>query len=230
MHIRILVFFLLFLVARPSISGVSFSQTRIVYEDGKLPTITAINSGGQIYLLQAGVITTPDSKGATPFKVIPTISRLEGDSKSILRIHGDRVGLSSLPKDRESVFYFFGTAIAAKPKDVEEGQVTSLSIGLRTVLKLFYRPMGIVGGPAEVFGALQAERVGTDLIIRNSTAYHATFSTLIIDDKEMDFEYHPSMIAPYSEVRYKIGTKMNSVRWRLISDFGGETAEKKVIL
>lgn len=230
MRVHILVFFALLLVSRTGVSGVSFSQTRIIYEEGNVPTITAMNSGEQLYLLQAGVITAPDTKQVAPFKVLPGISRLEGDSKSILRVYGDKEALSSLPQDRESVFYFFGTAIPAKQKDVEEGQMATLSIGLRTVLKLFYRPTGLLGKPENVSAELKTSILGTQLVIRNPTEYHATFSTLMIDGKEIDFDKYPSMIAPFSEVYYQVAHNANNVSWRLISDFGGETAEQKVIL
>lgn len=230
MPLRILIFCALFLVSQPGVSGVSFSQTRIVYDEGGTAKITAINRGGQLYLLQAGVVTAPNNNEATPFKVLPGLSRLEGDSESILRIQGDSVRLSSLPRDRESVFYFFGTAIPAKPKDFQEGQVASVSIGLRTVLKLFYRPTGLVGKPGDVVAQLNAGRAGANVVIRNPTAYHATFAKLTFDGKQVDFEHQPSMIAPYSEVVFRTEHRPRQVSWSLISDYGGETDERNVTL
>lgn len=225
MAMRSVIFFMLLLVSKPGMSGVSFSQTRIIYDEGSSPTINAINKGGQLYLLQAGVVKTPDNNEVAPFKVLPSLSRLEGDSENVLRIYSDAARLSSLPRDRESVFYFFGTAIPAKPKDLQEGQVTSVSIGIKTVLKLFYRPNGLVGKSDDVAASLQAALDGDKIVIRNPTAYHASFAKILFDGKHIDFDHQPSMVPPYSEVVFNPEHKVKQIVWSLISDSGSETDE-----
>ncbi|WP_329911563.1 molecular chaperone [Serratia quinivorans] len=209
-------------------AGVGFNRSRLVYLQGSSSeAITAKNGTEQLYLLQSGVLTTPDGKEAGPFWVTPPIARLEANSQNTLRIAGKAAQLAALPQDRESVFYFFSTAIPAQPDSLQAGGA-KLSIGLRTVLKLFYRPKGLPGNVDEVVAQLQVSRQGKSVVIRNPTPYYASLATLVLDGKPIDLSTQPSMIAPFSELAFP--GEGRQARWRLMTDYGGVTDEKEARL
>lgn len=211
-------------------AGVGFNRSRLVYHQGSSSeAITAKNGSEQLYLLQSGVVTTPDGNAAGPFWVTPPVARLEGNSQNTLRIAGKPAQLAALPQDRESVFYFFSTAIPSQPESLQAGSAT-LSIGLRTVLKLFYRPKGLPGTADEVVGQLQASRQGSSVVIRNPTAYYASLAELILDGKAADLNRQPSMIAPYGELTLAGTSAVRQASWRLMTDYGGTTDAKSVHL
>lgn len=210
--------------------GIRYNHNRIIYNQGSSSeTIKVSNGSQQLYLLQSGVIMTPDGKETGPFWVTPPIARLEGNSQNILRIVGRADLLSALPRDRESIFYFFSTAIPAQ-SDTTSGNAARLSIGMKTLLKLFYRPKGLPGTGQDTVNLLQVLNRGGELVFKNPTAFYASFASLSLNGKAVDLDKQVSMIAPYSEVKYSGFGQVRQVAWRLMTDYGGVSDEKKVVL
>lgn len=198
--------------------GIAVGATRVVYNaDSREASLAVINhSGAQYYLIQAWV---DDSKGnkKVPFTITPPLFRLNANKENMLRIIKSGEGL---PLDRESVYWVNVKAIPPAPEG--EGQNT-LQLAVKTRIKLFYRPKGLPGNSAETPNKLEWHQQGNDLVVKNPTAYSASFNDLSVDGKAIkDATY----VLPQSEVHYKIdAAHASKVSYRCINDFGGLTEE-----
>lgn len=210
--------------------GIGFNRSRLVYQEGSAgEIITAKNGSTKLYLLHSGVTITPSGKEVGPFWVTPPIARLEGNSQNIIRITGNMVQLAKLPKDRESVFWFFSTAIPSQPESISAGEAR-LSIGLRTLLKIFYRPKGLPGNADDTVLQLRATSQKRGVVISNPTPYYASFSSLSLDNKVIDLNEVPSMIPPYGDLLFNSVTVVRRVTFSLMTDYGGASSKKTILL
>ncbi|WP_158233128.1 MULTISPECIES: fimbrial biogenesis chaperone [unclassified Erwinia] len=212
--------------ARADGGGVSFSRNRIIFpaQDGAV-TLTVNNHGDQPWLVQAGVSAEPMKRTAAPFIVTPPLFRLEGNGQNVMRIL--RAG-GSLPADRESVFYFYASTIpsqpAPKPGQVVQGQLgASLSISMRTILKLFWRPAGLAITPKAAPGMMQFTVQPGAVVVKNPTPYYQSFALLKFDGREQNLDKGPSMVAPFSELRFPASQSVKAVSWSVMNDYGGTT-------
>lgn len=209
--------------------GVSFSRNRMVFPASERSiSLTVINHGTSPYLVQAGVSGDSERKNAAPFIVTPPIFRLEGNTQNVMRIMhtgGD------MPADRESVFWFYANTIPSQPASVEgektEGTVgASLSISMRTVLKLFWRPSGLKVPVEKAPSMMQFTRSGDALVVKNPTPYYQSFAHLVFDGKEQDLDRGPSMVAPFSDLQFKGQGNVRNVTWSVMNDYGGSSPDK----
>ncbi|WP_323085982.1 molecular chaperone [Providencia alcalifaciens] len=208
--------------------GVSFSRNRLIYnEKDKAISIAALNHGDAPYLIQAGVSGASDKTTTAPFLVTPPLFRLNGQAQNMIRIM--RVG-APLPADRESVFYFYATAIpgqgaeGGKDADADGNTVgAKLSIAMKTVLKLFYRPNNLPVTIDQAHGLMQFEQQGNTVIINNPTPYYQSFAQLKFDGVEQNLDTHESMVAPMSHLTFPVTARVRSVTWSVMTDYGGVT-------
>lgn len=207
--------------------GVSFSRNRIIYPaTERAVSLSVVNHGDTANLVQASVSATPDKRTSAPFVVTPPLFRLEGNSENTLRIMGSGDGL---PADRESVFYFSGLVIPAgkAPGAGDDGKMSaSLSVSMRSVMKIFYRPSGLKPAPDKAPDALRFVRTGKGLKVVNPTPYYQSFAELSIDGHAMNLDSGPSMVSPFSEQVFSSATPVKSVTWRVMNDYGGTTLVK----
>ncbi|CAI1209849.1 fimbrial biogenesis chaperone [Serratia proteamaculans] len=207
--------------------GISYDRNRVVYHEGShSEAITARNGGSQLYLLQSGTVTSPGGNEEGPFWVTPPIVRLEGNSQNVLRVIGRADLLAALPRDRESVFYFFANAIPAQSGAVEGDNTAHLSIGIKTVLKLFWRPKGLTGNPDKVAESLKVSMQEGRVVFRNPTSYYASFAQLTLNGRPVDLNQQPSMIPPYGELAFAREGTGGQASWRLMTDYGGASVEQ----
>lgn len=215
--------------------GLSISQTRVVFDaKAKSTKVTLSNQSDRVYLVSSRVLSAPDSDRqkieALPFMVTPPLFRLEKESRNSVLI--SKNDTSVLPTDRESVFYLSFLAIPSVEKnrvlepetDTEIGMTTTqVSFGIRTVIKLFYRPSGLSLSAAEAPKKLIFEQHGSQLIVNNPTPYYVTFAQLTINEKNVNVRDQGAMMAPFSTHAYllKEGEKINRITWSVINEFGG---------
>lgn len=199
--------------------GLKLPQTRVIF-DAKTKNATASiqNRGKTVYLIKASVLTglQPDAAKA-PFAVMPPLFRLEAHNQQTVRIV--RQGTIKLPVDRESVFYLSFLAIPAVAS--KEQSVARLSIGVQTVIKLFYRPAHLPLSPELAAEKVIFNKKNNVLIAQNQTPYYLTFNTLSVDKKSVTTPYIPMMIAPFSTLEYPYTGDGKIVAWTVINDFGG---------
>lgn len=217
--------------------GLQLNQTRVIFNaKAKNATTTIKNHSDRVYLVKANVMATLDLSAAkkgtvdstVPFMVTPPLFRLEPNSQSTVLVVRD--GTAELPTDRESVFYLSLLAIPSTSKSTEErnaGVSAQVSVGIQTIIKLFYRPEGLSIPVQYAPKKLTFRQVGQNLQVGNPTPYFVTLAKLTLNGKSMDVRDAEAgaMIAPFSTQNYPITGQAQQATWTVINDYGGESAE-----
>ncbi len=217
--------------------GLQLNQTRVIFDaKAKNATTTIKNRSDRVYLVKAGVMVTSDSSApeksvvvpSAPFMVTPPLFRLEPNSQSSVLVV--RNGTTELPTDRESVFYLSLLAIPATEKLTEDSNTevsARVSVGMQTIIKLFYRPVGLTMPIQTAAEKLTFRQVGQSLQVDNPTPYFVTLARLTLNDKMMNVRDTGAgaMIAPFSTQNYPITGLAQQVTWAAINDYGGESVE-----
>lgn len=209
--------------------GISLSHTRVVFDAAaQHAKVTLFNSSDRVYLMSSRVLSTVDDRGSDaqkmPFMVIPPLFRLEAQSRNTVLI--SRNNTSALPSDRESVFYLSFLAIPSVPKrdvidDENAWTQPQVSLGVRNIIKLFYRPTNLKPAVNTAAGKLVFSQQGNKLLqVSNPTPYYQTLGALSLNGKPIDVREYGAMIAPFSRVAYPVGETMKVVRWSVIDDYG----------
>ncbi len=207
--------------------GVSFSRNRLVFPaQEKSISLTVKNAGEATYLVQAGMSGDKETGTPAPFVVTPPLFRLEARSQNIMRIL--RTG-GNLPTDRESVFYFYANTIpsqaapSAKDREGDHAMGATLSISMKTILKVFWRPQNLAVAPADAPGMMHFIRGAGAVVVKNPTPYYQSFASLSFDGQPQDLNQGPSMVSPYSELRFPVKQTVSRVTWSVMNDYGGTT-------
>ena len=203
-------------------AGIKLPQTRVIFNSKDKNALATIqNQGDNVYLVKAGVLndTRAESKIA-PFAVTPPLFRLEPHNQQTVRIV--RQGTGQLPVDRESVFYLSFLAI---PSTTEASNTENrVSIGLQTVIKLFYRPEQLAMSADQAAKKLIFRLTGNQLIAENSTPYYLTLGSLSVAGKPVSFGETGQMLAPFSQATYPLSHHGPQATWTVINDYGGLSA------
>lgn len=203
--------------------GLSLNQTRVVFNAGAPSvSVTLRNHSDGPWLTRAQVLVDPNGTQAAPFMVTPPLFRLEPGSQSTVRIL--RQGTEGLPTDRESVFYLSLLTIPSSRKAETEtptGVSAQVTVGVDTVIKLFYRPTGLALTPQAAAEKLIVRRQGNGVDVTNPTPYYQTLATLILDGEPVTLREVGSMIAPFSARFYATSAQPRQASWTVINDYGG---------
>ena len=110
----------------------------------------------------------------------------------------------------------------------EKQESNTLQISVKSRIKLFYRPAGLSGSPAEAYKSLTFERQGNQLRVNNPTPYHVSFYRVSVGASEIE---DAGMVAPNSSLSWPIPAgATGAVSWQAINDYGGITAESNSAL
>lgn len=200
--------------------GVSLGQTRVIFSAAeKAQSLTVSNSGAGAYLIQARVQTTPDGGEAAPFIVTPPLYSLKGGSRQLLRILRQD---AALPADRESLFYLAVAAIPSQPAPLTARD--RVSVGVRFVVKLFYRPAGLISPAEETACQLVFRREANGVRISNPTAYFQTLGQLTINGRALPLAQQPVMVPPLQHLVLPANEPPATVTWQTVTDYGGLSA------
>lgn len=165
--------------------------------------------------------SSPDNADG-PFAAIPSIFNIDANSKQIVKIV--YTGHESLPKDRESIFYFNYLSIPSVMKS--EAEQNKLMLVVTNRLKIFYRPNGLSESSDNTINDLIIKRNEKLLTIKNPTPYYASMTTAIITKANKKSTVEIDMIAPFSERAWPISTEYQSgeihIQLGLINDYGVE--------
>lgn len=211
-------------------AGISLDNTRIIFnaDDNKSAANIQINNSQDSdspYLIKTQV--TQDINGQktdVPFITTPNLFRLEPGNSNQVRIISKP---HTLPEDRESIFYF--RAIAMPPQSSKEnGDKHILEGGIQlasgNVIKLFYRPAGLVIASDKAAGKLLFSATKTGIKVTNPTPYYITLVSLEIEGKAVNIRTTAgrNMVPPLSDRLFPSSRKQGSVQWQVINDYGGE--------
>ncbi|EIW9274527.1 fimbrial biogenesis chaperone [Klebsiella variicola] len=200
-------------------AAISLDRTRIIYGEGeKSISLVITNENNQLpYLAQSWIEDDKHEKITTgPLVVIPPVQRLEAGTKSQLRLMATP-GISNLPRDRESLFYFNLREIP--PKSEKEN---TLQIALQTQVKLFYRPATIKAAANKQWqDQIVLTPVPGGYYITNPTPYYVTIIGLGSTQVEAEKgKFEAVMIAPKSGLNVK-ATQTRTPWLTFINDYGG---------
>ena len=213
-------------------AALTVSATRIIQaSDKQSSAIIVANPSTQTFAAQTWVNTeADDSTTAVPLIATPALFRLAPGGEQTVQINQIP---NNLPSDKESLFYFNVQEI---PQTEGDGSNT-LTIALRTRIKLMYRPAELQETPEDGLKKLTWSMQRLDgkaqLVVYNPSPYHYTFRQVHLDDgtARKRIEAH-KMVAPGGTQAYPVKNAATApdmhVIFTTINDFGGTTAEMKV--
>lgn len=141
-------------------AAVVLNASRIVMEGVSEKTVTFDNTSETPYIVQieSDNIEKPD------FIAMPPIFKIKGKGGQTVKL---KLSPSSLPQDKESLFYMNFTQIPGVKKNEDDSN--RLNIVIRSVLKIIYRPKSVnafsVGDESKISYRVQSGK----LIVTNKT-------------------------------------------------------------
>ncbi|WP_231906718.1 MULTISPECIES: fimbrial biogenesis chaperone [Providencia] len=213
-----------------AVAGISLDSTRIIFSsadmaNGQSIGVSSSATSSTPYLVKAQVLR--DVKGErmeTLFSVTPSLFRLEPGMTNQLRIL--KTDNQVLPSDKESLFFLRVMALPSGKgheldSNAELGGAITVSTG--SIIKLFYRPVGLSITHQEAMARLQFSHQDNALHVTNSSPYYVTLTSLSVGNKPVavSARRQNTMIAPFSQMTYLNSNVVGNVTWQAINDFGG---------
>jgi P pilus assembly chaperone PapD len=171
-------------------AAISLSATRLIYgERDRESSISVINTGEQDVMIQSWLENNDNNMLPPPFAVTPPLAKLNSKERQLLRVLFQGQGL---PKDKESVFWLNVQEI---PQMVDGGK-NVLQLALLQRVKLFYRPVGLIGDANAAPQQLKIRLINSQLELHNPTPYHIN----MVNFKQGGNEVDVPMIGPGERV------------------------------
>ena len=218
-------------------ADIVISGTRVIYpEAAKDVTVNLENRGNKPLLVQSWLDDGRDNVDPQelklPFIITPPVTRVDARKGQAVRITW--LG-KAMPKDRESMLWF--NVLEVPPKAKSEGAQNLLQLAFRTRIKLFFRPKGLPGSPAEAVNALQwkikKEAKDIFLVASNQTPWNISIASATFVSSGMTFNVDSHSVKPFSstEMQISAGTPPTSgtINFTSINDFGGTEQHKVTI-
>jgi len=215
--------------AMPGIAGIFLDSTRIILnaENNKSGANVQVNSARTSdtpYLIKVQI--TQDINGLdteVPFIITPNLFRLDPGNSNQIRILPKQY---TFPEDRESIFYFRAIALPAQNnKEAEDISLLggSLQLASGNVIKLFYRPAGLVFPKDKATEKLTFSATLNGVKVTNPTPYFITLTSLKINGQSVNIRTKPgsNMIPPLSDAVFTSASRQGKVQWQIINDYGG---------
>ena len=203
-------------------AAIVLDRTRAVYPGGaKSISLNIKNENQKLpYLAQAWIEDTQGQKISSPFVILPPVQRVDANQKSIVRI-ASVPAIDSLPKDRESIYYFNLREI---PPKSEKSNV--MQIAVQSKIKLFYRPEAIIPERGAVWqDQVLITKQGTTLKVNNPTPYYITYVGLGHPqgkERTVIKGFSAFMVEPKSEQTVTIPEALgNQFVISYVNDYGG---------
>lgn len=189
-------------------ANVTIDRTRVIYAEGdKESDVRLKNEGADPVVVQSWLDTgTPGASPSdirVPFVLMPPIARVEAGRSQVVRLvyTGE-----PLPQNKESVFYLNVLEIPPKPRSDEERN--TLQFALRSRIKAFYRPKGLVGeaeqAPSKLTWKLVPIGGGYALEANNPTPYHVSIVRAALQMGDKAIEGGDGMVNPGETQRYPL--------------------------
>lgn len=203
-------------------AAVSMDRTRVIFDGGqKSISLNISNNNKQLpYLAQGWIENAEGKKIQSPLVVLPPVQRLEPGKSSQVKIEA-LPAISTLPQDRESLFYFNLREIPPK-----SDKPNTLQIALQTRVKLFYRPKAIIPEKNSVppQEKLILDKQGEQFIVKNPTPYYVTIINAAAKAKSPESkQFAPIMLPPFGQESLGVSaaTLGSSPVLTYINDYGG---------
>lgn len=223
-----LFFSLLSAYSTVSSASVVIGGTRVIYPQAEKNISVQLTNEGDSPVLAQSWIDEGNSDASpetlqVPFLLSPPINRIEPKKGQTLRI--SYTG-KALPAGRESVFWLNVLEIPAKAKSADN----MLQMAFRTRIKVFFRPSGLRGTPAQAAEQLSWSMSGSQVKAANASQYHVSLVRVgIKGDTRKPAE--GKMISPAGSELFSIPGasrgKTLSVQW--VNDYGAIVVSDVVI-
>ncbi|WP_238131890.1 fimbrial biogenesis chaperone [Vibrio cincinnatiensis] len=203
-------------------ASVVVNRTRVIYQEGaKETSFQLLNKSKTTHLVQAwidnGDAEAPPEEIKTPFVILPPIVKIAGESGQVMKIQGDET-LMDLPKDRESVFWVNILDIPPLPQTTSQEGGNYLQVALRTRIKLFYRPKGLLLSKSFMNENLQVN--DSYNCLDNRSPFY--MSIVKIEEKSNNILENAIMIPPFSCQKVEGITFNNESHYKIswLDDYG----------
>lgn len=183
------------LISQSASAAIALDRTRAVFDSEYSSISLSVSNKNKSlpYLAQAWLEDVNGQKVQSPLAVLPPVQRIEPGKESQIKIEA-LPAISTLPQDRETLFYFNLREIPPK-----SDKANTLQIALQTRIKLFYRPEAIkaVLNAAPWQEKLTMVKQNDKYTVQNPTPYYVT----IVDGstakgKLGSEDFQPIMIEP----------------------------------
>ncbi|EAQ8935847.1 fimbrial chaperone [Salmonella enterica] len=212
-------------------ADVVISGTRIVYQQSMKDVIVNMtNRGKNPLLLQIwmddGRENVNPQELKLPFVVTPPITRIDPGKGQSVRVTYLK---TPLPQDRESIFWFNVLEIPKKSQAKDSESQNQLQLAFRTRIKLFFRPDGLKGNPADAMEQVewsQTKKGNTVSVVgRNNSPYNVSISSATFKTGGREYEIATKSIKPFSDetmtVKGLTQGATGEVTYVAINDYGG---------
>lgn len=211
--------------------AVKTGATRLIYLTGSNgASMTVTNPQSYPMLVQSEVLGE-DRKSKAPFIVTPPLFRLDGQQQSRIKI----VATSNHNNDlTESLHWLCLTGIPPEPdsdwtsddykKKQHANRATLLTqLRIKSCLKLLVRPASLRGTPDDFASSLKWTIAGKTLTVKNPTPFYMNLKSIQLGELRLPTsDYVPPM--GQLAISVPAGTQ-GPVRWRLLTDYGGDSRE-----
>lgn len=238
MFYQILFSVLLFFMSQVSYGKTYLDKTRVIINEvDNEGTVNVKNVDSSSILLQMwidnGDVNQDVLTTKTPFLITSPIVKVSGGDSHQIRILS--INKSSLPNNKESVFWLNVLEIKEKKKDSVEDKV---NVSFRTRIKLFYRPDAIgklINDDTNEMLTFQLIGSNGNMKIRvnNPTPVYKTFSYANNrNDKNKNIINGVDMVAPFSNTTWNVNgniLKGDIIEFLTINDSGLEDYGTSII-
>ena len=232
------------LAPEPAQAGVVVDGTRVVYPANKREiSVNLHNVGDAPSLVQVWIDAGNDQsrpgdgtgQSGVPFALTPPLFRIDPAKGQTLRVAYTQ---DPLLTDRETVYWLNVLDIPPRAA-VNPDAPNHLEMAFRHRLKLFFRPTGLPGNPADAAAAVVwtiASHDGTAMLTaRNPTAYNVSFTSATVAAGDgLREATRTAMLPPFSSVDFPLAptrarlTGRATVHYSFVNDYGavvsGDTA------
>lgn len=169
-----LCFSILMALCASTYASVVLNNTRVIFPaQAKEVTVPLTNHSSKPVLVQSwldnGDAASDPALTATPFIIIPPVTRIDGGKSQTLRLLA--INTSALPRDKESVFWLNVLDVPVKPAAEDKNR---LQVALRSRVKLFFRPEKLPGTPEKAAKELVWRSGDRGLTVTNSSGWYVS--------------------------------------------------------
>lgn len=207
-----------------ALAALSVDRSRLIFNEGDKSVSMEIsnNNNESPYLAQVWLEDELENKIKGTFTILPPLQRIEPDGKTSIRLQ-PLPDLSTLPQDRESLYYL---NIREIPTKNNKENVLTLALQLR--LKVFYRPAALkIAHPEGHYPGIETvtlKKKDGGYTLVNPTSYYLTFTAIRDSQKGAALPgFDPVMVSPKSTAELALKGQLPGASpvLMLVDDYGG---------
>jgi chaperone protein EcpD len=219
------------LVPAAALGSVTIAGTRVIFPAQNRETSIRLTNAGdkpalvQVWIDHGDAKDKPESL-KVPFTVTPPLTRIEPTKGQVLRViyTGE-----PLPADRESIFYFNMLEVPPKQNKVADGN--TIQFAVRTRIKFFYRPQGLVGTSEDAVKQLKWSLVhdGGHIAVKvtNKAPYYVSLGKIEAVAAGHAHESGSGLVPPFGSAQFPLdgldnGAQLSDIKLnaKVINDYG----------